>query len=168
MKFLCVACDEPMALRETRGPDDGSMTLVFGCPACGYQVAMLTNAMETQMVRALDVKIGGRTVPAEPMERVRATLAHQRDDAFAAAPSPAQEQPGGSKCPFSGVVAEAFARQEQPAGFVWSAEAEARMARVPAFVRPMARKGVEDYARQQGYAEITPAVMDEVKGRFGM
>ena len=35
MKFLCVNCDVAMSLVETRGPDRGSMTVVFGCPACG-------------------------------------------------------------------------------------------------------------------------------------
>jgi hypothetical protein len=75
MKFLCVPCDEPMKLRDTRGPDNGSMTLVFGCPSCGHEAAMLTNTMETQMVRSLGVKIGGRSVPAEPMEMVRESLA---------------------------------------------------------------------------------------------
>ena len=75
MKFLCVECDEAMRLAETRGPDRGSMTVVFGCPACGRQTAMLTNASETQVVRSLGVKIGGQSVPAEPMEGIRTGLA---------------------------------------------------------------------------------------------
>lgn len=173
MKFLCVACDEPMRLQETRGPDDGSMALIYACPGCGHEVAMLTNPMETQMVRSLDVKIGGRTAPAQPMEMVRASLAEQRDDLPAttvAAPVPESTTatPSGSKCPFTGAVNEAYARQEQAAGPVWTAEAEARIERIPSFVRSMVKKGVEDYARQQGYAEIDATVMDEVKGQFGM
>ena len=36
MKFLCVPCDEPMKLQEKRGPENGSVTLVYGCEACGY------------------------------------------------------------------------------------------------------------------------------------
>ena len=75
MKFLCVECDEAMKLQGTRGPDAGAMTVVFGCPSCGKETAMLTNPMETQMVRSLGVKIGGRTVPAEPMEMVTNSLA---------------------------------------------------------------------------------------------
>ena len=167
MKFLCVACDEPMALLETRGPDEGSMSIIYRCPSCQHDIAMLTNAMETQMVRSLGVKIGGRTVPAEPMEVLRSSLAEQRDDVAAPAPQPAVAT-SGSKCPFTGVVNEAVARQEHAAGPVWTDEAAARIERIPSFIQSMVKKGVEDYAREQGYAEITATVMDEVKGRFGM
>ena len=76
MKFLCVACDQAMKLIRTEGPTEGSMMVVFSCPDCGKETAMLTNTMETQMVRSLGVTIGGRTVPAEPMEMVRNSLAH--------------------------------------------------------------------------------------------
>ena len=62
MKFLCVPCDEPMKIQESKGPDDGGLTLIFGCPACRRQVALLTNPMETQLVRSMDVQIG----PFEP------------------------------------------------------------------------------------------------------
>ena len=171
MKFLCVECDEPMALQGTRGPDEGSMTLIFGCPSCGKQTAMLTNAMETQMVRALDVKIGGRNAPAAPMETMRGALAQQREDMVVTEATPQaapQPEPSGSRCPFSGVVAEAFEQQQPATGPTWTADAEARIERVPTYIRSMIKKGVEDYASEQGYAEITPAVMDEVKGRFGM
>ena len=174
MKFLCITCDEPMTLNNTQGPDNGSMSLIFGCPNCGHAVAMLTNPMETQMVRSLDIKMGGRTAPAQPMEMVRTSLAAQRDGLAAttvAAPAQAPattSTPSGSKCPFTGAVNEAFAQQERTAGPIWTEEAEARLERIPSFVRPMIKKGVEDYAREQGYPEINATVMDEVKGRVGM
>ena len=170
MKFLCVACDEPMALKETRGPDEGSMSIIYRCPSCQRDIAMLTNAMETQMVRSLGVKIGGRTVPAEPMEMLRSSLAEQRDAPHAPAPAAAApaEKTSGSKCPFTGVVTEAYAQQEQATGPTWTEEAQARIERIPSFIQSMVKKGVEDYAREQGYAEIDATVMDEVKGRFGM
>ena len=174
MKFLCVTCDEPMTLNNTQGPDNGSMSLIFGCPSCGHEVAMLTNPMETQMVRALDIKIGGRTAPAQPMEMVRTSLAAQRDGLSATTvAAPAQEPattstPSGSKCPFTGAVNEAFAQQESAAGPVWTEEAQARIENIPSFVRSMVKKSVEDYAREQGYPEIDATVMDEVKGRLGM
>lgn len=170
MKFLCVACDEPMGLKETRGPDEGSMSIIYSCPSCGRDIAMLTNAMETQMVRSLGVKIGGRAVEAEPMEMLRSSLAEQRETvaARATSPAPAADKPSGSKCPFTGVVAEAFAEQERAAGPVWTEEAAARIEHVPSFIRSMIKKGVEDYARQQGYTEINAAIMDEVRGRLGM
>lgn len=74
MKFLCVECDVPMALKETKGPDNGSMTVIFGCRSCGRQIAMLTNEMETQMVHSLGVKIGGRKSAPAHMETISSSL----------------------------------------------------------------------------------------------
>ena len=78
MKFLCVSCDEPMKLIKTNPPDRGSMTVVFRCPTCEHQIAMLTNHYETELVGSLGVKIGGKSVSEE---------------------SPASDTP--SSCPFS-------------------------------------------------------------------
>ncbi|MFQ5640240.1 MAG: PCP reductase family protein [bacterium] len=58
MKFLCVSCDEQMKIKGTRGPDEGSVTVLFQCPGCGWEVGMLTNPHETQLVQSLNVKIG--------------------------------------------------------------------------------------------------------------
>ncbi|OGL00484.1 MAG: protochlorophyllide oxidoreductase, partial [Candidatus Rokubacteria bacterium RIFCSPHIGHO2_02_FULL_69_13] len=46
----------------------------------------------------------------------------------------------------------------------WSGEAEARVERIPSFIRPMARKAIERYAEGKGYRTITEAVMDEARG----
>jgi hypothetical protein len=165
MKFLCVECDEPMKLLRTAGPDAGSMSVVFGCPVCGRETAMLTNAMETQMVRSLGVKIGGRNEPAQPMEMVRTSLAHSAEIRDGEAPHAAPSQ-GSSKCPFTGMVSDAFARDSSE--ITWSPEAQARLACIPAFAQSMAKMGIEMHARERGYTRIDDAVMDEVKGRFGM
>ena len=61
MKFLCVPCDSPMKLQTVGPPERGSLSVVYACPECGYEMAMLTNAYETQVVQSLGVKIG----PAE-------------------------------------------------------------------------------------------------------
>lgn len=45
----------------------------------------------------------------------------------------------------------------------WSAEAEARMARVPSFVRGVVTARVERFAVERGYPEVTPAVLEEVR-----
>jgi predicted RNA-binding Zn-ribbon protein involved in translation (DUF1610 family) len=74
MKFLCVECDQQMAFAERALPGDGTLAATFRCPKCGRVVAMLTNPMETQLVSSLGVEIGGRTVPAEPFETVRANV----------------------------------------------------------------------------------------------
>ena len=58
MKFLCVPCDKPMTMMSVSPPDRGSLSVVYGCPDCGYEMAMLTNAHETQMVSSLGVKVG--------------------------------------------------------------------------------------------------------------
>lgn len=174
MKFLCVACDEAMQLKEARGPEEGSMTVVFGCPTCGTEVAMLTNTMETQVVRSLGVKIGGRTAPAESMEMVRSSLVYRRDGLEAAAAAtpadggPVPEGAGRSepKCPFTGVVEEAYARASE--GITWTSEAEARLERIPSYVRPMVRKSIEQHAHAQGYTQIDTTVLAEVRGQFGL
>lgn len=51
---------------------------------------------------------------------------------------------------------------------MWTEEAERRLARVPEFVRPMVRDGVERHARERGYREVTGEVMDEVRSSMGM
>ena len=58
MKFLCVPCDSPMKLQTVAPPERGSLSVVYHCPECGYEMAMLTNAYETQVVQSLGVKIG--------------------------------------------------------------------------------------------------------------
>lgn len=164
MKFLCVSCDEAMRLQETKGPEEGSLTVVFGCPACARQVALLTNPMETQLVRSLDVKIGGQQVAHDPMAFVRSSLAVKRDEV----PSVDEPSAAGSGCPFTSIANSAFERTGSMGGAIWSEEAAERLNNIPGFVRSWAQKGIEQYAQEKGYAKITVEVMDEVKQRFGM
>lgn len=168
MKFLCLDCDEPMKLLKTEGPDEGSLTVTFRCPECGFRVAMLTNTFETQMVKSLGVKIGAEPkAPAAPFEYLRSSLAGARSDAFEGqAEAPATGTEGGG-CPFAGRLAEQGA-PEPAAGLTWTPEAEERLDRIPSFIRPMARRAIERLAESKGYATITGAVMDEARGSFGM
>jgi DNA-directed RNA polymerase subunit RPC12/RpoP len=164
MKFLCLDCDEPMKLLRTDGPDEGSLSVTFRCPECGFRVAMLTNPFETQMVKSLGVRIGAP--PAEtppPFEHLRASLANPRPDAFEGDAAPGT----GPGCPFAAMVSETAAA-EPASGIPWTPEAAARIERIPSFIRPMARKAVERLAESKGYATITEAVMDEARGAFGM
>jgi hypothetical protein len=135
---------------------------------------MYMNPWETQSVRSLDVKIGGQSVPAEPMQMMRSALSQRREDMPQAVPMSAgadmaDEAP---KCPFAEVVATAFNEAQTAAtpsndSPVWTVEAEKRVAeRIPSFVLPMARMGIEKYARERGYRDITPAVLDEAKDIF--
>jgi len=50
----------------------------------------------------------------------------------------------------------------------WTDAAKKRLQRVPFFVRPMAKSGIERFAREHGHREIDEKVMDEAKGHFGM
>jgi len=146
MKFLCVPCDSPMKLQTVGPPDRGSLSIVYSCPECGYEIAMLTNAYETQAVQSLGVKIG----PAS-------------GDATAAS---------GSKCPFSAMIPAADMTAAPSAGDAetvrWTAAAEARLANIPEFVRPMARIGIERFAREQGVAEVDEKILDAAREVFGM
>ncbi len=50
---------------------------------------------------------------------------------------------------------------------VWSLEAVRRLNRIPDFLKPMVREGVEQFARSRNIKEITPEIMKELKERTG-
>jgi hypothetical protein len=149
MKFLCVPCDSPMKLQTVEPPDRGSLSIVYACPECGYEIAMLTNAYETQVVQSLGVKIG--------------------PDAGAATKS-------GPGCPFADMIPAAeVARADASVGNVsetgpvrWTSAAEARLQNIPEFVRPMAKTGIERFARERGANEVDEKILDAAKEFFGM
>jgi hypothetical protein len=146
MKFLCIDCDAQMTFSERALPGDGTFAASFSCPSCGRRVAMLANEMETQLVGALGVKIGGRTLEDQPMELVRTTL-DGREDAF---------------------VDEALTRPSTPARPEWSTDALERLSRVPGFVRGMVKRIYTDYAVERGITEISPEVMDRARTELGL
>jgi DNA-directed RNA polymerase subunit RPC12/RpoP len=165
MKFLCLDCDEPMKLHSTAGPDEGSLNVTFRCPECGFRVAMLTNPFETQMVKSLGVKVGGASAPAQPFEHITSSMAGARTDVFEGdVPTPTDAT--GRGCPFGAMLNEQA--DETVAAVTWSAAAEARVERIPSFIRPMAKRAIERFAEAQGHPVITEAVMDEARGALGM
>jgi hypothetical protein len=145
MKFLCVECDRQMQFEERQLPGDGTLAAAFRCPTCGRVVALLTNPMETQLVASLGVKIGGTTLPPQPMETVRGMVVTGKEDAFDEG-----REPGAGSGP------------------IWSGEAQERLARVPGFVRGMVKRIYLDYAKDRGITEITPAVMDTARTDLGL
>jgi hypothetical protein len=149
-----------MKLKETKDPVDGSITVLFQCPSCEREIAMLTNPMETQVVGSLGVSIGPKTEPSQPMEGIKKSLAEKKEDVFDTSNS-------GSKCPFTDVVSDAFAKQNST-GIEWTKDAEERLKRIPSFIRPMAKKGIEQYANENGFSQIDNKVMDAVKDMYGM
>jgi hypothetical protein len=149
MKFLCVPCDSPMKLQTVGPPESGSLSIVYSCPECGYEMAMLTNAYETQMVQSLGVRIG--------------------PDSGGGASAGAAE-PG--KCPFPAMIPTTEGAQagqaDEPIPVRWTSGAEARLANIPAFVRPMARTGIERFARERGALEVDEKILDAARDFFGM
>jgi hypothetical protein len=136
-----------MKLQSVGPPERGSLSVVYSCPECGYEMAMLTNAYETQVVQSLGVRIG----PAA--------------DGSA-------EGASASRCPFTAMIpgtAEGQHREAAgPISIRWTAAAEARLANIPEFVRPMARTGIERFAMERGAAEVDEKILDAAREFFGM
>ena len=103
---------------------------------------MITNPGETQVVRSLGVTLGHEALSAspEPMSVIRDALAEGR--------SPATTPAGPD--PF------------------WTEAALKRLSAAPTFVQGIVHRLYTDYARQRGYTEITPAVMNEAREALGI
>ncbi|MBC8188239.1 MAG: PCP reductase family protein [Proteobacteria bacterium] len=141
MKFLCVSCDEAMKLMEVAPPDRGSLSVVYRCPTCAQEIAMLTNPFETQVVGSLGVQIGA---DSDPMD-------------------------GESRCPFSSMVPELGAQGEESSPELrWSPEASSRLANMPEFARPLAKAGIEKFAKERGLGKIDMSVLDGARKSMGM
>ena len=127
-----------MKLQSLGPPERGSLSVVYACPECGYEMAMLTNAYETQVVQSLGVRIG-----------------------------PQGEESGG-KCPFSAMTQGTGTASDEKAPVRWTAAAEARLLNIPEFVRPMARTGIEKFAQERGALEVDEKILDAARDFFGM
>lgn len=145
MKFVCNDCQEVMEFEKNMPSEDGgSMAISYSCPTCKRGISMVTNAGETQMVRSLGVTIGHEaldTTQPKPMSLIRDALT-------------------GS--------APQFEPTETGPEPVWTEQALQRLSAAPPFVQGMIRRIYSDYARQKGYAEITPAIMNEAREKLGM
>ena len=171
MKFLCVECDKVMDFAERQIPGDGTLAAVFTCGSCDREIAMLTNPMETQLISSLGVKIGGREVPAQPMELARTSLEGGRDDAFVLSEDIKLASGEAGKLA-SGEQAAPEAEVAQGGGaagrVVWTSEAVGRLERVPSFVRGMVKRIYTDWARENDVSEITPDIMDRARTDLGL
>ena len=173
MKFLCVPCDSPMKLQTVAPPEGGSLSVIYSCPECGYEMAMLTNPFETQLVQSLGVRIGpdagaSKVASAGAGSSIAEARLSDRDTGMATATSDA-------RCPFpammAGIEGAGETRASQPVEAIpvrWTSGAEARLANIPAFVRPMARTGIERFAREQGVLEVDEKILDAARDFFGM
>ena len=190
MKFVCLNCETYMNFEKVEKPGEGTLGVFFGCPSCNAKFSMVTNPGETQMVSALGVKLGGRTVVAEPFEMTRGTLKDEatagagqmteylnekiqggQPAAVTAATTDTPGEKSGGGCPFSAMVADMGLTSGSKTGnagapttgFAWSADAKEKLDRLPSFVKPMVQSSVEAFARKQGYQTITLQVMEDSK-----
>lgn len=183
MKFLCMKCNSFMDFESKEQVATLRLGITFACSECGYKVAMVTNPGETQLVTGLGVKIGGRTIPPEPMEFTKGAIKPEAPGAAADAMA---------KCPFPGMLAgteskdsgianamtgmsgmmagmaEVAAGKSNGPAVAWTAAAEKRLENVPDFVRALAKSGIEQYARDNNFPEVNDQVMDEYREKVGM
>ena len=170
-----------MKFKDVTRPEQGSVTALFECPDCFTEIAMFLNPSETQMLKSLDLQLGGTNNAAQPMQLVRSQLETAKSDTMpneVFSETSSNETAEGGKCPFTSVISEAFEEESAPAepggppvagngqSPVWTPEALERLERIPSFVRPMAKMGIESFAQENGYAEITGEVMDAARGNF--
>ena len=144
MKFVCEDCDIVMEFVDNQTDSEaGLMRISYVCPDCNRSIAMVTNPGETQMVTSLGVTIGHEALSEgdpPPMQMVRGSLEGGMEGAeTSSGPDP-----------------------------VWSEAAEKRLAAAPGFVQGMVRRLYTDWAKQQGYTEVTPAVMSQARDDLGM
>jgi hypothetical protein len=144
-----------MKLQSVGPPERGSLSVVYSCPECGYEMAMLTNAYETQVVQSLGVRIGPDT----------GVGASSGKCPFTAMIPPAAPKPLGEGGGNDGAVERA---PTGPIPVRWTAAAEARLANIPEFVRPMARTGIEKFAQERGALEVDETLLDAARDFFGM
>lgn len=135
MKLLCLKCEETMTIKKVAGSEDNSVAITFICQRCDNSFAMLTNPMETQLVKGLGVHVGGRKIPYKPMEVIKDTL---------------------------------LTKEEEQTPIMWDKDAEFRLENIPAFARPMAKVGIERYARERGCKRITLEVLADARRVYGM
>lgn len=137
MKAICCSCNGYMEYDSHEAIDEGSVGIVFGCAKCGNRIQLITNSGETMLVHAMGVKIGNGGERHEPLELTRSTLEVEHTEG------------------------------EASASIDWSAGARRRVSRIPEFVRPFAVKSIEEYALQNGCAQITEQVLDDYKAAHG-
>ena len=58
--------------------------------------------------------------------------------------------------------------EDSSAELTWSSEASSRLDNVPEFARPMAKAGIEKFARENGLGQIDVQVLDRARDFLGM
>ncbi|MBI4481414.1 MAG: PCP reductase family protein [Acidobacteria bacterium] len=80
-----------------------------------------------------------------------------------ASPVPGAETGSTGGCPFGALLGPENADATK---LPWTDEARQRLENIPAFVRPMAKRAIEQMARDRGQSEVNEKLMDLAKGTF--
>ncbi|MBI5286250.1 MAG: PCP reductase family protein, partial [Deltaproteobacteria bacterium] len=59
-------------------------------------------------------------------------------------------------------------KEEEQVPIPWDTDTEVRLENIPPFARPMAKAGIERYARERGYKRITLEVLADARRVYGM
>ena len=156
MKFLCTDCDTAMKFKDVTRPEQGSVTALFECPDCFTEIAMFLNPSETQMLKSLDLKLGGNNEAAQPMQLVRSQLETAKGESlpnmFSSKTSSGETAEGWQVPPLTGVISEAFqetSETNEPTGPVWTAEDTRTFRSDPRFRTPYGKNGHRKFRQRQ-------------------
>ena len=148
MKFLCVPCDSPMKLQTVGRP---------------------SAARCRSSTRVLSAATRWRCSPTRTKHRSSSR------SACGSAPRASGGRASGvraASCPFTAMIpgteGAPRAAAGEPIPVRWTSAAEARLANIPEFVRPMARTGIERFARERGALEVDEKILDAARDFFGM
>ena len=136
-----------MKLQTVGPPERGSLSVVYSCPECGYEMAMLTNAYETQVVQSLGVRIGPEARWASRAAQVR-------------------------KCPFTAMIpgtegsAIGCGRRTGPGPLDGRRRSEAR--EHPRVRPPHGADRHREVRAREGALEVDEKILEEARDFFGM
>ncbi len=174
------APDSPLAAYSTRCPcgvhyaritPEGKVTPCPYTPVVAGDLAESTFAEiwdhSPVFERLREGELGGRCGRCEYREvcgGCRARAYAETGDLLAEDPECAYE-PDGDRPVVKPATEVTYGAPAEPT-LEWSAEAEARMKRIPSFVRGVVTARVESFAAERGYGTITPEVLDEVRSNL--
>ena len=150
-----------MKLQAVGPPERGSLSVVYSCPECGYEIAMLTNAYETQVVQSLGVRIGPGTSDA-----ASSTSGRLRAEGASASLAGASAEAGGASVAGEQRTPAIEYGSESPTTIAWDDAAAERMKKIPAFVRGMVITAVEESCRKNGLDRVTVEELERIRARM--
>ena len=169
--FGCPSCGAKFSM--VTNPGETQMVSSLGVQLGGRAAA----AEPFEMTRGTlkdEAKAGAGQMAQYLNERIAAgqSASPRASMASASEASPKDAEKGTGGCPFSAMVSQmglgssassANSKPAQGTGLTWTPDAQEKLERLPAFVKPMVQSSIEAYARKQGYTTVTLQVMDDAK-----